>query len=111
MWFNSTEVLNMAKEKFQTVETKKNERIFHYEILGIILFVLTIFTIAKLGVVGKYLMLTVKVLFGDWYFLIVLLTMAYSIRCILIHQKLKFRNISNNLSFNIVITLYDAQIC
>ena len=50
MWFNSTEVLNMAKEKFQTVETKKNERIFHYEILGIILFVLTIFTIAKLGV-------------------------------------------------------------
>lgn len=95
----------MAKEKFQTVETKKNERIFHYEILGIILFVLTIFTIAKLGVVGKYLMITVKVLFGDWYFLIVLLTMAYSIRCILIHQKLKISNIRYLGIFLIILAL------
>ena len=50
-------------------------------------------------------MLTVKVLFGDWYFLIVLLTMAYSIRCILIHQKLKISNIRYLGIFLIILAL------
>mgnify|MGYP006900524313 CR=1 FL=1 len=63
----------MAKEKTQNVGTKENERLFHYEILGIILLILSMLAIAKMGLIGKYLMLTVKVLFGDWYFLIFLL--------------------------------------
>ena len=66
----------MAKEKTQNVGTKENERLFHYEILGIILLILSMLAIAKMGLIGKYLMLTVKVLFGDWYFLIFLLMFA-----------------------------------
>lgn len=31
----------MAKEKTQNVGTKENERLFHYEILGIILLILS----------------------------------------------------------------------
>lgn len=53
----------MAKEKTQNVGTKENERLFHYEILGIILLILSMLAIAKMGLIGKYLMLTVKVLF------------------------------------------------
>ena len=83
----------MAKEKTQNVGTKENERLFHYEILGIILLILSMLAIAKMGLIGKYLMLTVKVLFGDWYFLIFLLMIFYAIRCIIVHRRLKINNI------------------
>lgn len=83
----------MAKEKYQTLEAKDNERVFYYEILGIVLLILSMLSIAKLGLVGKYLMLMTKLLFGDWYFMVTFLTIAYGIRCILVHQKLKVNNV------------------
>ena len=95
----------MAKEKTQNVGTKENERLFHYEILGIILLILSMLAIAKMGLIGKYLMLTVKVLFGDWYFLIFLLMIFYAIRCIIVHRRLKINNIRYLL--NIVIKLFE----
>lgn len=83
----------MAKEKYRTLEAKNNERVFYYEILGIVLLILSMLSIAKLGLVGKYLMLITKLLFGDWYFMVTFLTIAYGIRCILVHQKLKVNNV------------------
>lgn len=95
----------MAKEKYQTVEVKNSERIFYYEVLGIILIILTMFSIAKLGIVGRYLMLTTKFLFGDWYFLITFLTLAYGIRCIIVHERLKIINIRYLGIFFIILSL------
>lgn len=62
----------MAKEKTQNVGTKENERLFHYEILGIILLILSMLAIAKMGLIGKYLMLTLKfyLVIGIFYFFI-----------------------------------------
>ncbi len=83
----------MAKEKNRNLETKEKERLFHYEILGIILLILSMFAITKMGLVGKYLMLLVKMFFGDWYFLIFILIIFYAIRCIIVHKRLKIINI------------------
>ena len=83
----------MAKEKMQNIEIRENERLFHYEILGIILLVISLLAITKIGILGEYLMLIVKLLFGDWYFLIYILIIIYSIRCILVHKRLKINNI------------------
>lgn len=83
----------MGKEKIQIIETKEQERLFHYEILGIILLILVMLAIAKLGIVGTYLMLITKLLFGDWFFIIYGILLAYSIRCILVHKRLNIANI------------------
>lgn len=83
----------MAKEKTQKIENSENEKLFYYEILGIVLLILSMLAIGKMGFIGSYLMLIIKVLFGDWYFLIILLLIIYAIRCIIIHKKLKIINI------------------
>ncbi len=83
----------MAKEKVQNLEIKENERLFHYEILGIVLLIISLLAITKMGLLGQYIMLFVKLLFGDWYFLIFFLLIVYSIRCIVMHNKLKINNI------------------
>lgn len=95
----------MAKEKYQTVEVKNSERIFYYEIVGIVLIILTMFSIAKLGLVGRYLMLTTRFLFGDWYFLITILALVYGIRCIIVHERLKIINVRYLGIFFIILSL------
>ena len=47
---------------------------------------------AKLGTVGKFLSLFLKVLFGDWYLLIVILILIYGIYLILNHHGFNFKN-------------------
>ena len=95
----------MAKEKVQQIELKDNERLFHYEILGIIILILSIFAITKMGLIGLYLLLIIKVLFGDWYFLILMLLIAYAIRCIIFHNKLSIINIRYLGVFLIILSL------
>ena len=95
----------MAKEKVQQIDIKDSERLFHYEIIGIVVLILSIFAITKMGLIGLYLMLIVKVLFGDWYFLIFMLLIAYAIRCIIFHTKLKISNIRYLGLFLIILSL------
>lgn len=83
----------MGKEKAQKIETRENERLFFYEILGIILLILAMLAIGKMGFIGLYLMLILKLLFGDWYFMIIILMIVFAIRSIIIHKKLKITNI------------------
>ena len=56
----------MGKEKKQTVVEKNKESIFYYEILGLIQILISIISITKLGLVGLYLALLIKLFFGDW---------------------------------------------
>ncbi len=95
----------MAKEKVQNIGIKEKERLFHYEILGIVLLVLSMLAISKMGLVGQYLMLITKVLFGDWYFLIFLLMILYAIRCIIVHTRLKINNIRYLGIFMMILSL------
>ena len=76
----------MPKKKITKIETEKKERIFYYEIIAL-------FSITRLGAFGTYLMLTFRLLFGDWYFLMILLLFLYGIYCLLVHKKMKIISI------------------
>ncbi len=95
----------MAKEKVESREIKENSKVFHYEILGIVLLIVGMFAIGKLGIIGVYTNLLIKVLFGDWYFLIIILACVYGIRCILVHRRLKISNVRYLGLFLIVLAL------
>lgn len=95
----------MPKKKITKIETEKKERIFYYEILGIICLIIALFSITRLGAFGTYLMLTFRLLFGDWYFLMILLLFLYGIYCLLVHKKMKIISIRYLGIFLILISL------
>ena len=79
----------MPKKKVSTVETQKKEKIFYYEIIGIACLIISAFSFTKLGLFGTYLMLTFRLLFGDWYFIFTFLLFIYGLYCLLVHKRLK----------------------
>ena len=79
----------MPKKKVSTVETQKKEKIFYYEIIGIVCLIISAFSFTKLGLFGTYLMLTFRLLFGDWYFIFTFLLFIYGLYCLLVHKRLK----------------------
>lgn len=83
----------MAKEKISEYEQKNKEFIFIYEIAGIVCLLLSLISIARLGIVGKYGMLTFRLLFGDWYFIFLLLLGALGIYFLFVHHKFEIKNI------------------
>lgn len=83
----------MAKEKQSEYTQKNKEYIFLYEILGIISILLSLISIAKLGIVGKYGMLTFRLLFGDWYFLFLLLLGVLGIYFLFAYHHFTIKNI------------------
>lgn len=95
----------MPKKKITKIEAEKKERIFYYEILGIICLIIALFSITRLGAFGTYLMLTFRLLFGDWYFLVILLLFLYGIYCLLVHKKMKIISIRYLGIFLILISL------
>lgn len=83
----------MSKEKQAEYVQKNKEFIFIYEILGIICLLLALISLTKLGIVGKYGMLTFRLLFGDWYFLFLLLLGALGIFFLFVHHHFTIKNI------------------
>lgn len=83
----------MAKEKQSEYTQKNKEFIFLYEIVGILCILLALISIAKLGIVGKYGMLTFRLLFGDWYFLFLLLLGVLGIYFLFVHHHFTIKNI------------------
>lgn len=75
----------LKKEPFIN-ENKKN--LFFYEILGVILLMLSFFALAKLGIFGFYLNLTVKLIFGDWSFLFIILGLILGGYFLFMHQNI-----------------------
>lgn len=78
----------MPKQKSESRINKKGRNVFYYEILGIILCFLSLFAIAKLGKLGTYLSLIVKLFFGDWYYLFIFLHLGIGIYFLLMHKRL-----------------------
>lgn len=81
----------MSKEKKRNEDGEKKDLTFYYEIVGIITILLSTITLARLGNSGKWLMVFFKLLFGDWYFLILLLLMLYGFRSLLYHRPMEVK--------------------
>ena len=81
----------MAKEKHLRYETETKDLTFYYEIVGIISIILPILAFARLGLIGFYIMLIFKIVFGDWYFLFLLAFFCYGLRCLIYHKPMNFK--------------------
>ena len=71
----------MAKEKQLKFDKEIKDLTFYYEIVGIVSIVVPILAFARLGLIGFYVMLIFKIIFGDWYFLFLLAIFVYGLRC------------------------------
>ena len=85
-------MVNNMKEKKSREELNNGVGQFYYETIGMISLIIAIVLLAKLGSVGKFLTVFLKVLFGDWYLLIVLLILIFGIYLILNHHSFNFKN-------------------
>ena len=83
----------MAKEKQLKFEREIKDLTFYYEIIGIISMVIPILAFARLGLIGFYIMLIFKIIFGDWYFLFLLAIFVYGLRCLIYHKPMNFKTL------------------
>ena len=83
----------MAKEKLSEYEQKTKEFIFVYEVAGIVCLLFSLISIARLGIVGKYGMLTFRLFFVGWYFIFLLLLGALGVYFLFVHHRFTIKNI------------------
>lgn len=84
---------NMAKEKKSEIDNKTKEFTFFYEIIGIICILISLISIARLGIIGFYGMLVFRLLFGDWYFLFLIALGALGVFFLFVHHSFSLKNI------------------
>ena len=83
----------MGKDKKRSAdETKKEETLFYYELIGMIFIVFSITTLGQLGKIGFFLTVFFKVVFGDWYWIVVLFLLFYGFLSLLRHKSFDFKN-------------------
>ena len=82
----------MGKEKHPSIEQERKDLTFYYEI-WLIFFDNPDSCPWRLGIVGFYIMLTFRIVFGDWYFLILIALIAFGIRSLLVHKPLNWKNV------------------
>lgn len=83
----------MPKEKKKTIDEKaEKSTMFYYEIIGSIIIILSITTLGKLGKLGGIFTTLLKIMFGDWYFLILLFMLFLGLYNLFIHTAFNFRN-------------------
>lgn len=82
----------MSKEKVSNLDKEKKEVTFYYEVIGIILVLISLIAMIRLGKAGIVIALVFKLLFGDWYFLFILFVFYFGIRLLLSHSPIKIKN-------------------
>lgn len=82
----------MSKEKKLKSDNVKKETPFFFESIGFVAIVIVIIIFGELGKVGLILNVFFMVIFGDWYWLIVLFVLFFGISNIFTHKKFDFRN-------------------
>ncbi len=82
----------MAKEKKMVLEQNKKELTFYYELIGVITILISLIALARLGVVGHYIMMIFRITFGDWYFAFLLALLLYGIYCLFKHHSINVKN-------------------
>lgn len=84
----------MSKEKKRKIiEDKNKEGLVYFEIWGILLILFAIVLLSELGPVGKSLNLLVKILFGDWYWIILIFMFYYGTLMIIYHEFITFSSL------------------
>lgn len=82
----------MAKEKKAVLEQEKKDLTFYYEIIGIITILVSTIALARLGQIGYYLMISFRIIFGDWYFIFLIALLLYGLHSLLLHRPLNLKN-------------------
>lgn len=82
----------MAKEKKMTLEQNKKDLTFYYELIGVSTILISLLALARLGMVGYYIMMVFRIIFGDWYFAFLLALLLFGIYCLFKHQPLNLKN-------------------
>ncbi len=82
----------MGKEKKMYLEENKKQLTFYYELIGVGTILISLIALARLGVVGYYVMMTFRIVFGDWYFAFLLALLLFGIYCLFKHQPLNVLN-------------------
>lgn len=83
----------MGKEKKRFIdENEQKETVFYYEITGFILILFSLITLGKLGSIGSLICKLIKVLFGDFYWVFLILILFYGIYLLFMHNKISLKN-------------------
>ncbi len=82
----------MGKEKKSKSENEKKQTPFYYETIGFISIIIVIVVFGRLGKIGSFLTITFMIIFGDWYWLFVLIVLIFGIVNILTHKSFNFKN-------------------
>lgn len=80
------------KEKKSKEEIEQGVSQFYYETIGMFALIIAAVIVAKLGKIGSFLTVILKVLFGDWYLLIVILILIFGLYLIFNHHSFNFKN-------------------
>ena len=92
----------MGKEKKLYLEQNKKELTFYYELIGVGTILMSLLALARLGIVGYYLMMSFRIVFGDWYFVFLFALLLFGIYCLFKHQPL---NVLNMRSVGIILLM------
>ena len=83
----------MSKDKKRNIdEIEKKETLFYYEIIGIIIIILSLVMLLQLGTIGYWLYVLFKVLFGDYYFIILFFILYVGFYSLFMHQGFNIKN-------------------
>ncbi|QVK19429.1 DNA translocase FtsK [Mycoplasmatota bacterium] len=84
----------MSKDKKRKVVDDNNkEGLVYFEIWGILFILFSLILISELGPVGKTLNTLVKMIFGDWYWLILIFMFYYGTMMIIYHEFITYSSI------------------
>src|SRR5690554_471913 len=84
----------MSKEKKRKVpEDKTKEGLVYFEIWGILFILFSLILLSQLGPVGRTLNTLMKMIFGDWYWLILIFMFYYGVMMIIYHEFITYSSI------------------
>ena len=84
----------MSKEKKRKiVEDKTKDGLVYFEIWGILFILFSLILLSQLGPVGETLNTLMKMIFGDWYWLILIFLFYYGVMMIIYHEFITFSSI------------------
>ena len=83
----------MGKEKVKSNIESKKETVFYLELIGVSLVIISLITIINIGFIGNYLFLICKLLFGDWYFLVLFMILINGLKIIIFHESFSYKDI------------------
>ncbi len=82
----------MSKEKKLIVDKEEDTKEVYYEIIGLVLILVSVIIIVDVGIVSHLLKLISKFLIGDWYFIIAILLMTYGVNLIIKKEKASLKS-------------------